>query len=113
MKVSVVIPNFNGRELLEKNLPSVLKAKENLENKIIEIIIVDDGSFDESVNFIKNNFSGVKIIKHKINRGFSATVNTGVRTAKGDLIALLNNDVIPSEDFLKAALPHFENDKVF
>lgn len=113
MKVSVVIPNFNGRELLEKNLLFVLKAKETPENKIIEIIIVDDGSSDESVNFIKNNFPGVKIIKHKVNRGFSATVNTGVRTAKGDLIALLNNDVIPSEDFLKAALPHFENDKVF
>ncbi|MBI2066259.1 glycosyltransferase family 2 protein [Candidatus Woesebacteria bacterium] len=113
MKVSIVIPNFNGRELLEKNLPFVLKAKENQENEIIEIIIVDDGSIDESVNFIRNNFPDVKIIKHKINRGFSATVNTGVRTAKGELITLLNNDVIPSEDFLKTALPHFKDDKVF
>ena len=113
MRVSIIIPNFNGRELLEKNLPSVLKAKENQENEIIEIIIVDDGSSDESVNFIKNNFPEVKIIKHKVNRGFSATVNTGVRTAKGELVALLNNDVIPSEDFLKTALPLFKDDKVF
>ncbi len=113
MRVSIVIPNFNGEELLKKNLPLVLKAKANPLNEITEIIIVDDGSIDGSVSLIKSNFPEVKLIKHRLNRGFSASVNTGARTAKGDLIALLNNDVIPSENFLVAVFSHFKDDKVF
>jgi len=114
MKVSIIIPNYNGERLLEKNLPSVIAAKNYVQNKIIEIIIVDDGSVDESVKFIKKHFPNeVKLIRHKINRGFSATVNTGVRTSCGDLIVLLNNDVIPEEDFLVTTLPRFNNPKLF
>lgn len=113
LSVSVVIPNLNGEKLLEKNLPSVLKAKENPNNNITEIIIVDDGSWDGSVKLISKNFPQVKLIKHKINRGFSAGVNTGVRMAKGDLVVLLNTDVVPSEDFLEPIFKHFENKRVF
>lgn len=113
LTVSVVIPNLNGEKLLEKNLPFVLKAKDNPKNNITEIIIVDDGSWDGSVKLINKNFPQVKLIKHKINRGFSAGVNTGVRTAKGDLVVLLNTDVIPSDDFLVPIFKHFENNKVF
>ncbi|MFZ5932582.1 MAG: glycosyltransferase family 2 protein [Patescibacteria group bacterium] len=113
MKVSVVIPSFNGKELLAKNLPWVLKARENKENNIAEIIVADDGSADDSAIFLKSNFPSVKVIKHKANRGFSASVNTGVRTAKGELICLLNNDVVPEEGFLKSVIPHFSDPKVF
>ena len=111
--VSVVIPNFNGEKLLEKNLPSLFAAKENLKNCIIEIIIVDDGSQDESVKIITSKYPQVKLIKHKINRGFSAAVNTGVRAAKGDLICLLNSDVIPEHNFLESVFLNFDNPKVF
>ena len=112
-KVSVVIPNYNGEELLEKNLPHVIKAFKNKKNKIGEIIVVDDGSKDGGVDLLKRNFSEVKIIKHKKNRGFSSAVNTGVRMSKGNLIALLNTDVVPDEKFLVYTIPHFENEKVF
>lgn len=112
-KVSVVIPNLNGKELLEKNLPKLIEAKNYAPNSIFEIIIVDDGSWDDSVNFIKNKFPSVKLIRHKVNRGFSAAVNTGVRSAKGDLILLLNTDVLPEKDFLVNVLPHFDNPKMF
>jgi len=111
--VSAVIPNYNGEKLLEKNLPSLLKAKENPANNIIEIIIVDDGSIDESTKLITKNFPEVKLIKHKINRGFSAAVNTGARMTKGSLILLINTDVIPSVNFLEPVFKHFDNDKVF
>jgi GT2 family glycosyltransferase len=111
--VSVVIPNFNGESLLDKNLPFLLKAKENQDNNIIEIIIVDDGSGDESVKLISSKFPQVKIIKHKVNRGFSAAVNTGVRASKGNLILLINSDVAPEENFLVPVFKHFENKKVF
>jgi GT2 family glycosyltransferase len=112
-KVSVVIPNYNGENLLRTNLPFVIKAKENLENGIIEIIVVDDASVDNSVALLKKSFPEVKVIKHKINRGFSASVNTGVRSSKGEFIALLNSDVLPAEDFLVNVLPHFEDKNVF
>ena len=111
--VSVVVPNFNGEKLLEKNLPFILSAKENRENRIDEIIIVDDGSQDGSIKLISSMFPQVKLIKHRINRGFSASVNTGVRAAKGDLICLLNSDVVPETNFLESVFSHFLKPKVF
>ncbi|KKQ91858.1 MAG: Glycosyl transferase, family 2 [Microgenomates group bacterium GW2011_GWC1_39_7b] len=111
--VSIVVPNYNGEKLIEKNLPRVLDAKNDSRNQIKEIIIVDDGSIDASVSLIKNKFSSVKLIKHVKNRGFSAGVNTGVRAAKGDLILLLNTDVLPEENFLAPIFKHFEDKRTF
>lgn len=114
MKISIVIPNLNGEKLLEKNLPSLFKAVENKQNNIIEVIVVDDGSWDGSVKFLQKNYKDtIKLIKHTKNRGFSKAVNTGVRATKGDLILLLNTDVIPNVDFLESVIPHFKNSKVF
>lgn len=99
--------------LLEKNLPKVLKAKEHKENNILEIIVVDDASSDESVDLLKKKFPEVKVVKHKVNRGFSSSVNTGARTSKGELLVLLNTDVIPEKDFLVSVLPLFKDDDLF
>ena len=82
-------------------------------NNIIEIIVVDDGSWDGSVKLLTKKFPEVTLIKHKVNRGFSAGVNTGTRMAKGDLVLLINTDVIPSEDFLIPVFKHFEDPLVF
>ena len=111
--VSVVIPNFNGRKLLEKNLPSLVEASQNPENHILEIIIVDDGSVDDSVKYLNGNYQSLKLIKHTKNRGFSAAVNTGVRMAKGNLVLLMNNDVAPEKNFLVPVFKHFEENSVF
>jgi len=113
MKVSIVIPNYNGENLLKTNLPLVLKAKDFSANKIEEVIVVDDGSKDKSLELLKKNFHWVKIIKHKVHRGLSAAVNTGVRAAKGNLICLLNSDVVPEINFLESVFPHFSKTKVF
>jgi len=113
MKVSIVIPNYNGEEILRKNLESVHTAMNNKRNCVEEVIVVDDCSFDKSVELIKNNFPWVRLIKHKKNRGFSSSVNTGVRMSKGGLVVLLNTDVIPSENFLENVLPHFSDENVF
>lgn len=113
MKVSIVIPWFNTKDLAEKNLPKVLSAAENPKNSISEIIVVDDGSRDGSADEIKRKFSEIKVIRHKVNRGFPAAVNTGVRAAKWELICLMNSDVLPEVDFLEAAIPDFKNPKVF
>ncbi len=98
---------------MEKNLPFFMKAWANKENSILEMIIVDDGSWDGSVNFLKNNYPKIRVIKHKTNRGFSAAVNTGARAAKGDLLLLINTDVIPQDNFLESATKLFDDAKVF
>jgi GT2 family glycosyltransferase len=111
MKVSIVIPNFNGEELLKKNLPEVLGVIGDT-----ELIIVDDASEDKSVEYIKNQTSkikNIKLIKNAKNLGFSSTVNIGVQEATGELVVLLNTDVIPEKDFLDSAIRHFEDQKVF
>ncbi len=114
MNVSVVMPNINGKLILEKNLPKLFEAVDNPKNHIIEVIVVDDGSWDDSVSFLNKNYKGkIKLFKHTKNRGFSAAVNTGARAAKGDLLLLINTDVIPDKDFLVPVLPHFKNPKVF
>lgn len=114
MKVSVVIPNINGKQIMEKNLPKLIQAAKLKDNNISEIIVVDDGSWDDSVKYIGTHYKDqIKLIKHKQNRGFSAAVNTGVRAAKGSLILLLNTDVIPEVDFLKKVFNHFTDPKIF
>lgn len=113
LKVSVIIPNYNGQDLLAKNLPYVLSAFDNKANNIREIIIVDDGSEDGSIKYLKEKFPKIRLIKHKINRGFPAAVNTGARSAKYEILVLLNTDVRPNKDFLEKVIPHFNNDKVF
>ncbi len=115
MKISLVIPNFNGESILRNNLLRIISAASDA-----EIIIVDDASTDGSVKVIENsklkmqNYNAkLKIIKNNKNMGFASAVNRGVEEASGDLIVLLNTDVIPEAGFLKAALPHFNDPKVF
>lgn len=108
MKVSIVIPNWNGLEKLKQNLPEVLKVR-----GVGEIIIVDDASSDKSVEFIKLNFPSIKLIERQKNGGFSSTVNLGVKNASFDLVFLLNSDASPGLDCLETAIPHFKDPKVF
>lgn len=111
--VSIVIPAYNSRDLLAKNLPRLLKTTVNKKNRIKEIIVVDDGSLDGTAEFVLKNFSQVKLIKRKKNQGFLVSVNTGIRAATGRLIALINTDVIPSSNFLVNVIPLFNKRDVF
>ncbi|EKD90496.1 MAG: glycosyl transferase family protein [uncultured bacterium] len=108
MNVSIVIPNWNGEERLRRNLPKVLEVGD-----VDEIIVVDDGSTDGSVQLLEREFPKVKLIKKQKNSGFSSTVNLGVKEAKGELIFLLNSDAVPARDCLKFILPHFKDPRVF
>jgi len=120
MSVSIIIPNYNGKHLLKKNLPNVIREAGRLGSAVREIIIVDDASSDGSIHWIESYSHSRKtlpcriiILENLANLGFSATVNKGVMRATGDVVVLLNTDVYPERNFLKAALPHFENPDVF
>lgn len=105
-KISVIIPNYNGENLLKKNLPEVIKNCPGC-----EIIVVDDASTDDSIVLLKENFKVVKVISHKLNQGFASAVNTGVKAAAGIYVLLLNSDVAPREKFLDPLINAFKNNE--
>lgn len=107
MKVSIAIPNYQGRKLLEGNLPSIISAGAD------EIIINDDASSDGSIQFIKDNYPQIKLLTNDKNQRFIYSVNKLVNEAVGDIVVLLNNDVSVNKNFLKPLLKHFKNEKVF
>lgn len=110
MKVSLVIPSYNGRDLLARNLP---KAKEACSGCKVEIVVVDDASQDDTVRFLKKNFPEVKLVVHQRNQRFAAACNSGVKAASGEVVVLLNNDVVPQPGFLKPLLKNFKDERVF
>jgi GT2 family glycosyltransferase len=110
MKVTIAIPNYNGKSLLEKNLPNILKSGAE------EVLIIDDGSVDDSVKLlekIKVQEPTVKLMVNEKNLGFIPTVNKLFDLAKGEIVVLLNNDVFVERDFLNPLLKHFEKREIF
>jgi len=110
--ISVVIPNYNGRYLLEEILPSVLEALQNTKLPH-EIIVSDDKSTDDSVSFIQNTYPQIIVIANEINRGFSPTINKGIFVAKHSHLLLLNSDVKLTQDFFPGLIRYFDKDDTF
>jgi len=108
MNISVILPNYNGANLLQDNLPSLINALNNTSLEY-EIIVVDDFSTDDSVKFLNENYPEIKVIKHKENKGFSAACNTGIFKANSEILCITNTDVFFDKDFFKYSITHFEN----
>ena len=108
MKVSIVIPTYNALSLLQKNIPTVIKACPNC-----QLIVVDDAGSDDSSQWLKKNYPKVKVVKNKKNLRFAKSVNKGVSAASGEIVVLLNNDVSPKKNFLAPLLKHFKDSQVF
>ncbi|MDI6785903.1 MAG: glycosyltransferase family 2 protein [bacterium] len=112
-KVSIVITNWNGRSLLEECLPSIKEAVSADKNREYEVIIVDDCSKDDSVNYIRNNFPSFRVIIPEHNLGFQGATNIGVLNAIGKIVILLNNDIKARNDSFNPFFDHFNNEDVF
>ena len=110
--VSLIIPNFNGADLLRKNLPAVLVAAESY-GGTWEVLVVDDASRDASLQVLAVEFPQVTPIVHQRNQGFAAAVHSGVAAAAHDYLILLNSDVRPDHDFILPLVRHLAFPEVF
>jgi GT2 family glycosyltransferase len=115
--VSIVIPNWNGRELLPEFLPSVFAAAARYSERHgaeAEVIIVDDASTDASLRWLKENCVGrALVIERAENGGFVRAVNDGFAAARHPIVLLLNNDVCVEPDAIAPLVKHFDDEEVF
>lgn len=110
-RASIVIPNWNGKDLLEKYLPSVIASIRNHPGS--EVIVVDNGSTDGSASFLRERFPGVRLLALAENLGFGGGSNAGFRAAVNDVVVLLNSDMRVESDFLAPLLEGFSDPAVF
>lgn len=109
---SIIILNWNGEKFIKKCLDSVLEAVK-YSKKPHEIILVDNGSTDNSLEIVKDYSSSIKIIKLDKNYYYSGGNNAGIKAAKHDIVVLLNNDMIVDKNFLNPLLKHFDKKDLF
>ncbi len=107
MKIAVVILNWNGKDLLNKFLPCVIKYSAS----DTDIYIADNGSTDNSIAFIKENFNTVKIIDNKNNFGFAQGYNIALEHVKADVFALVNSDIEVTKNWLEPIIKTFKSEK--
>ncbi len=110
--VTVIVLNWNGRELLEDCLGSLEKVDYNNFN----VLVVDNGSTDKSVNYIKTTFPSVDVLELGENLGYAAGNNAGFKHAvlayNMEYVIFLNNDTIVEENFIEPLLVPFRNNNV-
>lgn len=105
-RISLITVNYNTRECLDELLASI----RNQTRQPDEVILVDNGSSDGSVEFLSQAHGWVKVVPLPTNRGFAAGANAGVNAATGDLIALVNSDVVLDERWLEKLNEALERD---
>ena len=109
MKATVVIPNLNGAGWLKDSIESIWAQT----MQDLELIVVDNGSTDESLAIAQSyqGRPGYTLIQNDTNTGFSHAVNQGIRAAKGEYVALFNNDAFAEPDWLENLIAAAEQDK--
>jgi GT2 family glycosyltransferase len=106
-KVTIVLLNWNGLKYLEKCIESVL----NQSYQNLELIIVDNGSTDGSIQKIQNIYPSFKYVINKDNLGFAKGMNQGIEISNGKFILLLNLDVYLHSDYIKDGLNRIQEDE--
>jgi GT2 family glycosyltransferase len=111
-KASIIILNWDGKHLLEEFLPSVVEAIRH-DGRAHEIIVVDNGSHDESIEFLKTRYPRIKVVALPRNMRFTGGNNAGVQAAQNDVVIFLNNDMQVELDFIEPLLEGFRDESVF
>ena len=106
MRVAIVILNWNGKHLLEKFIPDVLK---NIP-AYADVYVIDNNSSDDSVKFLSSTFTSVKIIQNADNYGFAKGYNEGLKKINADYFVLLNSDVQVTQNWIEPVIALMESD---
>ena len=105
--IDVVIPTWNGRDLLERCLKSL--EGQSLEHRVI---VVDNGSQDRTAELVRARFPSVHLVELERNYGFAGGVNRGVEEGERRFVVLVNNDVECDPAFLEQLVAPFEDERV-
>ena len=103
--VSIIIPHWNGIDVLSECIDSL----NNTKYSNFEIIVVDNASSDDSVKWINNNHPKINIVENDQNYGYAGGCNRGIKTSKGDYIVFLNNDTIHEKNWLSNLVSFMNN----
>jgi GT2 family glycosyltransferase/predicted O-methyltransferase YrrM len=109
---SIIVPSWEGKDLLAQSLPSLLKAvrRHGVDH---EVIVLDNGSTDGTSEYVAEHFPEVRVVRSDRNLFFSGGSNLGIQSAQNDIVVLLNNDMVVHEDFLAPLLSSFAAPDVF
>ena len=105
-KVSIIILNWNGKKWLKNLLPSL----KNITYSPLEIIVVNNGSTDDSAHFMKKEHPEIRVIELKKNVGYASANNIGVKREKGKYVLLMNNDTLVTNNFVAPLVSAIEKD---
>lgn len=106
MKIAIVILNWNGKQLLETFLPSIVRYSDT---EYADIYIADNASTDDSINFVKKNFTSIHIIKNQENWGYAKGYNKALERIHADIYALVNSDIEVTPNWLEPIYTFFQN----
>ena len=103
MTIAIIILNWNGKKLLQKFLPSVIKHSNQA-----TLYLADNASTDDSIAFVKANYPDIKIIQNSENGGYAKGYNDALKHVNEDIYCLLNSDVEATENWLQPIHDYFE-----
>ncbi len=107
MKTAIVILNWNGRKFLEMFLPKVLETSRS----IADVYVADNGSEDDSVSFVQNNFAQVHVIENGANLGFTTGYNRALSQINAEYFVLLNSDIEVTENWIEPIIKLMDSDE--
>lgn len=105
-KVAVVILNWNGSKLLQQFLPSVIQNS----GSVAEVIVADNGSTDDSLDILKNEFPSVRVIRNSSNKGFTGGYNEALQYVDSEYFVLLNSDVEVTPNWIQPIISLMDSD---
>ena len=106
MEIAIVILNWNGKQLLEKFLPTVLKYSQTEAS----IYVADNASTDDSISFVKEHYPNITIIENKINGGYAKGYNDALTKVNADVYCLLNSDIEVTKEWLTPVIKTFKEE---